>query len=278
MATRIPAKPLTKEERITECLAKARGLRDSANSPFLAEPPPHRRFDIGTSVEIGHLRNASVIGYSDDLLYVACEYDDIENKYGKEIDHGRAINAFPWTSVFPVVTEESNFARESLIGSYSNTDLESVVNRVLFRETDDSPEYQRGYVWSDDDKTRLIDSIFHSRDIGKFVFIKNPYPEPQEILDGKQRLKAISEFFQSRYPYKGKFFDQMSRMDRDRFLNRNVQYTEIDSRSLTRKDKLELFLELNSGGVPQTEEHLSHVRELLSEETGERKISKARKP
>ena len=69
-----------------------------------------------------------------------------------------------------------------------------------------NPEYQRDYVWSEEDKVDLIDSIMHHRDIGKFVFVENPFDHSKErggdsyeVLDGKQRINAIIGFINGEF-------------------------------------------------------------------------------
>jgi len=69
---------------------------------------------------------------------------------------------------------------------------------------DMSPSYQRrGRLWSDTDKAYLIDSILNGYDIPKlymadFTWGKSPLNKkkmPYAIIDGKQRLEAILDFF-----------------------------------------------------------------------------------
>src|SRR5689334_18410826 len=69
---------------------------------------------------------------------------------------------------------------------------------------DTAPPYQRrGRLWSDTDKAYLIDSILNGFDIPKlymadFTFADSPLNVkklPYAIIDGKQRLEAILDFF-----------------------------------------------------------------------------------
>jgi uncharacterized protein with ParB-like and HNH nuclease domain len=68
-----------------------------------------------------------------------------------------------------------------------------------------NPDYQRDLVWSLEDKVNLIDSIYNDIEIGRFAFIKTDYSKNNfdfdkdfywEILDGKQRISAIIDFFE----------------------------------------------------------------------------------
>jgi uncharacterized protein with ParB-like and HNH nuclease domain len=103
-------------------------------------------------------------------------------------------------------------------------------------------------------------------DIGKFVFVSYPWPENRlEIVDGKQRLNAILEFTQGRFNYEGKSWFQFSRDDKNVFEDLMTQVETLDSQKVSKADILWLFLSINTGGVPQTEEHVAKARRLYEE-------------
>ena len=71
-------------------------------------------------------------------------------------------------------------------------------------QIDANPIYQRrGKVWSGKDKAFLIDSILNGYDIPKmylanFTSAKSPLNKKKKryaVIDGKQRLEAVTEFF-----------------------------------------------------------------------------------
>src|SRR2546423_9754785 len=67
----------------------------------------------------------------------------------------------------------------------------------------DPPYQRRGRLWSDTDKAYLIDSILNGFDVPKlhiadFTWADSPLnlkKLPYAIIDGKQRLEAIFDFF-----------------------------------------------------------------------------------
>ena len=72
---------------------------------------------------------------------------------------------------------------------------------------DMDPSYQRrGRLWSDTDKAYLIDSILNGYDVPKLYMADftwgdsklNKKKLPYAIIDGKQRLEAIFDFFDGR--------------------------------------------------------------------------------
>ena len=56
-----------------------------------------------------------------------------------------------------------------------NTALDSLLFRM--RKTNMNPEYQRGLVWSIDDKRKLIDALVQGRSIGAITFAKNDFDD-----------------------------------------------------------------------------------------------------
>ena len=152
--------------------------------------------------------------------------------------------------------------------SYSQTTLDSLLHRYYQAGVDMEPEYQRGYEWETSDKLALIDSIFNNRDIGKFVFVERNWEHEErgkmyEILDGKQRLNAIVEFYEDRLLYKDRYFSDLTFEDYvhfDRlFLISLATVTDVTDRS----EIVRLFLHLNRGGRIMSPEHLARIEATL---------------
>ncbi len=68
-----------------------------------------------------------------------------------------------------------------------------------------NPEYQRGRVWSQDNKRKLIDSIFRGYPLPLFYLhqvesVVGPFKNTRfEIIDGQQRLNALHDFRQGAF-------------------------------------------------------------------------------
>ena len=127
---------------------------------------------------------------------------------------------------------------------------------------DFSPEYQREYVWSNEDKVKLIDSIFNNVTIGLFVFANRPYENDEkryEIIDGKQRLTALIDFFEDRFQYAGFYYSELSRSDKQHFCNYTVSVATLEKPSM--KEKYAAFLAVNTFGKVMNAEHLVTVKE-----------------
>ncbi|MDO6815973.1 DUF262 domain-containing protein [Cobetia amphilecti] len=70
--------------------------------------------------------------------------------------------------------------------------------------------YQRKLVWSKSEKEKFIDSIINQYPVPLFLgvtFQDSKKGSCFEILDGMQRLEAITSFIEGRFPVNGKYFD-----------------------------------------------------------------------
>ena len=114
-------------------------------------------------------------------------------------------------------------------------------------------------------KQALIDSIFKNVDIGKFTFIKHDYSREffYEILDGKQRLTTLLQFYEDRFTYKNKKFSELSFRDRHHFTGHPIIQGEVGE--LTQKQIYKLFLKMNTSGTPISQEHLDRIKKLYEE-------------
>ena len=76
----------------------------------------------------------------------------------------------------------------------SDPDIQTIVVRIKSGDLDLQPDFQRGEVWSDAKKRRLIDTILRDWHIPPIHVIERPDSHQQEVLDGQQRLAAIRDF------------------------------------------------------------------------------------
>lgn len=153
--------------------------------------------------------------------------------------------------------------------NYYNTTIESLLRKNYSFGIDLDPEYQRGYVWDRGDKELLLDSIFKNIDIGKFVLIHLFDEEwferdySYEILDGKQRLSTLIEFYENKLSYKGKYYNDLSGIDKITFKEHQVAIAEV--RETDKKTVLKYFLMLNRTGKSMDKLHLDEVEKMLND-------------
>jgi hypothetical protein len=167
------------------------------------------------------------------------------------------------------VSKPTSFTQpEKFFIRYSNTDLRELIGKVLeeYAGVDMEPEYQRDYVWEDKDKEALIDSIFNNVSIGHFVFCKNEFKtnsKAYEILDGKQRLSTLVAFFEDRFQYKGYYFSELSRRDKNHFEGFGVTFGTLEYPTL--EQKYLAFISLNTSGKVMDKEHLANIQKRYTE-------------
>lgn len=263
---KVEKKELTTEER----LEQEKNIEIShiqMEVPHINEPS--YSFNIGDEVKYGAMKSAVV----DDILFNGKVYGlrciAEENNYGNVYDH-EVYRVAAWMDVRPCSFGETDFARNQDIRlNFVNSNVESLIRKHYFFGVNFEPDYQRGYVWTKEDKEMLIDSIFNNIDIGKFVFVQLPDSSYEngnytyEILDGKQRLSTLIEFYENKLAYKGKYFNDLSAKDRDVFLRHNTSYAEVAKSD--KKTVLKYFLMLNRTGKVMDKEHLQTVEDMLSE-------------
>lgn len=257
--------PSTREEKIAHALKQF-------NLSYTNTPEPNRFFNIGDRVVIGNLKNVEVEEIHNDGKAIVVSYDNSTKQYIDGISTivtERVYGVWAWYNVFFENNSEP-LSRRRRIHQAITTSLSGLLSKVLYFGLNDNPAYQRDYVWTMDDKVRLIESIMVGRDIGKFVIVDKKYPELDCIIDGKQRLNAITEFYLGKFPYKGKFFHELNTSDRYNFSDLQVQIISLNDNT-PETEVLELFIEMNYSGVPQTEEHIEKVRGMLNELIAENK-------
>ena len=227
-------------------------------------PEPTYKYNIGDSVKIGSLKDCIIEQIIDNGKFYVINYTEIDNNYGNPIEIKNCKMVEPWFNLRKYNDNCNSFIENNDINIYySNRTIDGLLTTAYHFGLDLSPDYQRGNVWELSDKVALIDSIFRNIDIGKFTFIKNSILEPIEVLDGKQRITAILEFYEDRFEYKGCKFSDLSRKDQRHFTSYNISWGE--SEGLTKEQKLRYFIKLNTTGKPIDKKHIEHVKEMLNE-------------
>jgi 5-methylcytosine-specific restriction endonuclease McrA len=143
----------------------------------------------------------------------------------------------------------------------------SLANLHIERNTlDENPVYQReSAVWSLDKQQLFIDSLINGYDVPKMYFHDirgvSKTPKKYAVVDGKQRLHAIFEFFNNRFALATDFdlnkereyenitggmtYSEFSQRDRSKFDNTQLDIVELQRAN--EDDIEELFFRLNNG-------------------------------
>jgi len=135
--------------------------------------------------------------------------------------------------------------------------------------------YQRGLVWTLEQKQLLVESIYNNIEIGKFLFrhntwarmekgmIENGHGYSWDCVDGKQRFFAILHFIQNKYPDShGNYWNDLSEDAHRKFLHYgNLSYGEMGENAKD-TDVVDTFTTLNFCGTPMNKEHIDYVKSI----------------
>jgi len=243
-------------------------------------PSPAYLHKVGDRVVYGAWDFTKILEIFDGGKYYKC-FSSTTNRntnrgtvYSEKEHYETWYNLEIYRTKFPERLEED----EDIRFNYMQRDMIGLLSMMFDKYGIDlDPEYQRGNVWTREQKVNLIDSMFKNIDIGKFTIIKRPWgdnpnapmtPKLYEMLDGKQRLTAVYEFFIGKFQYKGKYFHELHPRDRHHIKYYTINWAE--TQPLTKEQKYRYFLKLNTTGTPVSEEHLNKVRKLLLDENNKK--------
>lgn len=254
------AKNKTKKSPTIEELVE----REKSDFDYAYCTEPTYRFNVGDSVQIGNLQDCVVESVHDDGKLYVIDYTDVVNNYGKPIITPHSKKVFRWESVRPVTNNKKSFIKNADVKlNFYLSDIAGLLHKVLYFGVDFNPDYQRDLVWNEDDRIALLDSIFNNIDIGKFAFINLGFNSDYgyQILDGKQRLTTLVDFYLNKFSYKGVYFNDLSVKDQNWFLHKSVSVGEMYEAS--REQILKYFIMLNTTGHVVDKAHLDKVAGML---------------
>lgn len=156
-------------------------------------------------------------------------------------------------------------------GQYAvNIDLNRVPvhigHYIVDYNLDVDPPFQRAHVWTVEQKSRYIEFILRGGRTARTIFFNcfnwNSFETPRMVLvDGKQRLDAVCEFFANQVEVFGgmrhRDFTGRTRVNQDLTFHVN----DLPSWS----DVYQWYLDLNAGGTVHTEKDLNKVRTMLAD-------------
>jgi hypothetical protein len=234
---------------------------------FVPYPPASRLFKIGDLVNYGSHPNCIIVGVFDQGRVYEIKTWGTYREYTKVVQRENH-SIVTWGALLPLsaINKDTEFVQNSDIRiQYSNMTIDSMISTYYNSGIDMNPSYQRDYVWSIEDKVSLIDSIFCNRAIGTYIlcFRGYQYPKIFEILDGKQRINAIINYYEDKFPYKGKLFSEISARDRSHF--EDIMFPRAEIELPTLEQKIKVFIHVNTSGKHMSVEHLEKVKGMLNE-------------
>lgn len=174
--------------------------------------------------------------------------------------------------------------------------IEQINQMITDGDIDLSPDFQRGFVWTDiTRKSRLIESLLLRIPIPVFYFSQDEQGLFQ-VVDGVQRLTVINSFMNNKFKLKNleyltecnnKWYNKKNDKDNslDSMFRRRIQQTQIYVNVIDPqtpgKVKYDIFKRINTGGKALTNQEIrnclanSRTRELLHNLAKSRNFIKA---
>lgn len=153
-------------------------------------------------------------------------------------------------------------------------DLTTSVDRLIEMYEEDElildPAYQRDFVWTEDQKRLYIKNLFEDKaEITPTIveYYDDTHTHVYEVLDGKQRIKALIDFYNNEFNVEGLYFKDLTAEDQFFFTHHKVVYTRVMNRAnisdLKLETKIQLFLEINLLGTRMSDADLAKAQALL---------------
>lgn len=129
------------------------------------------------------------------------------------------------------------------------------------------PDFQRGHVWTPTQQSAFLEYAIKGGLSGRELYFNcvgwhGGYEGPFVIVDGKQRLTAAIGFMRGEIPAFGRYYpkDFLDKPDNEIGFFFNVNDLK------KRREVLQWYLEMNSGGTPHSDEEIDKVKKLVEKE------------
>jgi hypothetical protein len=154
-----------------------------------------------------------------------------------------------------------------------NTSWDSLERVIREKETNDlaklnlNPDFQRGHVWDEKHQIAYVEYKLKGGNGSNMLLFNCPgwmddFRGPYLLVDGKQRIEAVRKFLRDELVV----FNKYKISDFEDYLGMYPDFLWCVNNLETRKQVLQWYLEINTGGVVHTEEELNKVRKLLEKE------------
>lgn len=195
-----------------------------------------------------HLLTHEQVSFGDDAAKPKASDEELNSRYAK--------------GDVRIVTESARYSLAGILTMLEETvELEGTGGKKELRYKLD-PEYQRRHRWGVERKSRLIESFLMNVPVPP-VFLYERDLARYEVMDGRQRLTALSEFYADKFPLTGlqywsdldgRTYSQLPSKVRDGIDRRYISSIILLKETAASEEqaamlKKMVFERLNSGGV-----------------------------
>lgn len=133
-----------------------------------------------------------------------------------------------------------------------------------------NPDFQRGHVWTEKQQIEFLEFILRGGKTGRTLYFNNPFWHSVKsgtgysdfvCVDGLQRITAIQRFLNDEIRVFGLLY---SEFEGETDLIRHGMVININDLK-TKKEVLQWYIQMNSGGTPHSTEEIERVKKLMEE-------------
>lgn len=127
------------------------------------------------------------------------------------------------------------------------------------------PDYQRGYVWNVNQKISYLEWILKGGITGKDIYLNHPgwmrsFEGDFEVVDGKQRISAVLDFFDNKIPVFGSYYKDYE----DNLPIFEASFSVHINNLTSKKDIVQWYLDMNTCGTYHTKEEIEKVKNIIN--------------
>lgn len=171
----------------------------------------------------------------------------------------------------PQATRDGNYCVHIDWQSLERQILSYTEERTLAK-LDLNPDFQRGRVWTHEQQVAYVEAklsgrikidILRANCVGWMGSFKGPFV----LVDGLQRLTAARLFVNNELAV----FNGVKRSDFEDHIPSDVSFAFQVNALKTRREVLQWYIDLNTGGTPHSNEEIDRVKSLLATEVEARR-------
>lgn len=149
----------------------------------------------------------------------------------------------------------------------SLSDIPRTIKRYKGMGLNTHPDFQRGHVWTVQQQIKYIEFLLSGGTSGSCLYFNHPgwmnsYEGDFVLVDGLQRITAITSFLDNKLPVFGTYRDEYIDKIGPTYPSLQIYINNLKEKSQV----LKWYIEMNSGGVVHSDEEIDRVKKLLEKE------------